>query len=112
LIDYKKLYYKTLIELAELKIKSNIDVNENIEILKNTIIESLKESENNLTYLEELSKREMEVLELLLRGLATAEIAEKLFLSKNTAKKHIYNILAKANVKNRTELLILGNQEK
>ncbi|MEO9485550.1 MAG: LuxR C-terminal-related transcriptional regulator [Ekhidna sp.] len=52
-----------------------------------------------------LSKRELEVLELLAQGLSNQEIANKLFVSLNTAKTHISNIYSKLNVKRRTQAI-------
>ena len=50
-----------------------------------------------------LSERELEVLELIARGKANAEIARTLFLSPNTVRNHISNILSKLQISNRTE---------
>ena len=52
-----------------------------------------------------LSKREVEVLGLLAEGLSNQEVADKLFVSLNTAKTHISNIYAKLNVKRRTQAI-------
>ncbi|MEP1033305.1 response regulator transcription factor [Ekhidna sp.] len=52
-----------------------------------------------------LSKRELEVLELLAQGLSNQEIADKLFVSLNTAKTHISSIYSKLNVKRRTQAI-------
>lgn len=52
-----------------------------------------------------LSKREIEVLELLAQGFSNQEIADKLFVSLNTAKTHISNIYSKLNVKRRTQAI-------
>lgn len=52
-----------------------------------------------------LSKREVEVLELLSQGLSNQEVADKLFVSLNTAKTHISNIYGKLNVKRRTQAI-------
>ena len=50
-----------------------------------------------------LSERELEVLELLARGKPNAEIARTLYLSPNTVRNHISNILSKLQISNRTE---------
>ena len=52
---------------------------------------------------EVLSGRELEVLELLARGKANGEIARMLYLSPNTVRNHISNILSKLQISNRTE---------
>jgi len=52
-----------------------------------------------------LSKREVEVLELLAEGFSNQEVADQLFVSLNTAKTHISNIYAKLNVKRRTQAI-------
>lgn len=52
-----------------------------------------------------LSKREIEVLELLSQGLSNQEIADRLFVSLNTIKTHISNIYQKLNAKRRTQAI-------
>ena len=52
-----------------------------------------------------LSRREIEVVELVFLGLKNAEIAEKLFVSEVTVKKHLQNIYEKVGVNNRTTLV-------
>ena len=52
-----------------------------------------------------LSKREIEVLELLSSGLSNQEIADSLFVSLNTVKTHISNIYTKLNVQRRTQAI-------
>ncbi len=54
-----------------------------------------------------LSKREKDVLKLILEGKTNAEIAENLFVSINTVKKHLSHIFHKTEVHNRTELASL-----
>ncbi len=53
--------------------------------------------------LEALSKREKETLEMLARGLLYKEIGEKLFISAETVKKHVYRIYEKLHVSNKVE---------
>ena len=50
-----------------------------------------------------LSKRELEVLELIASGLSNQEIAERLFLSLNTIKTHSSRLFEKMEVKSRTQ---------
>lgn len=52
---------------------------------------------------EELSPREAEVLELIVKGLTNGEIASTLGISLGTAKAHLRSILAKLQVADRTE---------
>lgn len=61
--------------------------------------------EPNLKEIEKLglSKRELEVLELMSRGLSNQEIAEHLFVSLNTIKTHSSNLYVKLDVKRRTQ---------
>lgn len=52
-----------------------------------------------------LSKRELEVLELMAGGLSNNEIAERLFVSLNTVKTHNSNIFEKLDVNRRTHAI-------
>ena len=76
------------------------------DVLKN--IEE-KQKEEKLT-LEDfnISEREKEVLKLIADGLTNEEIAEKLFVSKNTVKNHVASIISKLSVKDRTQVAIVA----
>ncbi|HYG14487.1 MAG TPA: helix-turn-helix transcriptional regulator, partial [Bacteroidia bacterium] len=52
-----------------------------------------------------LSGREIEVLELVMEGLSTAEIADKLFISPRTVETHRSNLLSKTESKNTAQLI-------
>ena len=52
-----------------------------------------------------ISKRELEVLQLMAEGLSNLEIAEKLFLSLSTIKTHSSSLFEKLDVKRRTQAL-------
>jgi len=70
------------------------------ELAKNIFIDSFCETYN-------ISRREKEVLVMLLNGKNNREICSKLCLSINTIKTHISNIYQKTGVNNRVELLKL-----
>ncbi len=53
--------------------------------------------------LKDLSKRELEILNQLSTGLIYKEIAEKLSISSETVRKHVYSIYDKLHVNNRVE---------
>jgi len=55
---------------------------------------------------EQLSSRELDVLRLIARGMANAEIAEALSISPRTAKNHVSNILAKLGLPGRVQAAI------
>src|SRR5258706_9829354 len=52
-----------------------------------------------------ISPRELEVLELISRGLSNQEIADQLFVSLNTVKTHTSNLFLKLEVKRRTQAI-------
>jgi DNA-binding NarL/FixJ family response regulator len=54
-----------------------------------------------------LSRREKEVLELLLQNLSNKEIAGELHISSRTAKFHVSNLLSKHGVRRRADLILL-----
>jgi len=54
----------------------------------------------------EISRREREVLDLVLENLANKEIASKLFVSERTVKFHVSNLLSKFGVRRRADLIV------
>ena len=62
-------------------------------------------SSTNNTMIEQLSFREKQILEELSRGLMYKEIANVLFISAETVRKHVYHIYEKLHVTNRVEAI-------
>ncbi|QBI19193.1 response regulator transcription factor [Egibacter rhizosphaerae] len=59
-----------------------------------------------------LTEREMEVLSLVAQGLGNREIARELFISENTVKNHVRNILEKLHLHSRMEAVVYAVREK
>ena len=59
-----------------------------------------------------LTERELEVLRLVARGLNNRDIAKQLFISENTVKNHIRNILEKLQLHSRMEAVVYAVREK
>jgi DNA-binding CsgD family transcriptional regulator len=55
-----------------------------------------------------ITPRELEILDLIARGLSNREIAEKLFVSENTVKTHSSRLFDKLNAKRRTQAVQIG----
>jgi DNA-binding NarL/FixJ family response regulator len=58
--------------------------------------------------LEQLTVREVEVLQLVVKGNTNAEIANALFISEATVKTHISNIFTKLDLRDRVQAVVFG----
>ena len=96
-------------EIQKLKSTSSTD---RIEGISNTFLEELitafmDESRSKVPVDDdELSSRELDTLKLVALGLTNQDIAAKLFISNNTVKTHVRNILFKLEAKNRNEAVL------
>ena len=50
-----------------------------------------------------LTRRELEVLELLASGMSNRAMAERLYLTRKTVEHHVHNVLVKLELRNRAE---------
>ena len=57
-----------------------------------------------------LTRRELEILELIAQGMSNREIAEKLYVSENTVKTHSSRVFEKLGAKRRTQAVQLGKE--
>ena len=66
------------------------------------------EAPNEASALEVLTQREAEVLQLVAKGASNKEIATELFISENTVKTHMRNIMDKLHLANRSQAAAYG----
>ncbi len=74
--------------------------------------DSIKPARSRAKFPAGLSRREVQVLKLVAQGKANQEIAERLFISKNTVAKQVRSILTKTHCANRTEAAAFALENK
>jgi DNA-binding CsgD family transcriptional regulator len=81
-------------------------------VVKEVLVPSSPDFTLNQQRLRELgiTRRELEILELIAGGLSNREIAEKLFVSENTVKTHSSRLFDKLRAKRRTQAVQLGKE--
>ena len=85
---------------------------EEVVIVKEVPVVSTAPFVVNQTRLRDLgiTKRELEILELIAKGMSNREIAESLFVSENTVKTHSSRVFDKLSAKRRTQAVQIGKQ--
>ncbi|KAB8156057.1 response regulator [Kordia sp. TARA_039_SRF] len=84
------------------------------ESVSQAMLKSLKDKSGKVPTLKnnyQLTSREMEVLQLIAKGLTTSEIGEKLFLSKRTIEGHRKNLISKLGARNTATLIVKAVKE-
>jgi DNA-binding CsgD family transcriptional regulator len=121
LVEYRFLVVEHSIEIyggliallfAVLGIWLGLKLTKNKEII---VVKEVRVTEPftlNQTRLRELgiTRRELEILELIAGGLSNREIAEKLFVSENTVKTHSSRLFDKLSARRRTQAVQLGKE--
>ena len=74
------------------------------------LVEHIGDLSEEEKLLNQLTKREIEVLRLLSQGYSNSKIGESLFVSEGTVKKHISNLLSKLELENRMEAMLFANK--
>ena len=123
LVEYRFLVVEHSIEIyggliallfAALGIWLGLKLTKNKEtvVVKEVLLPAQNSFTLNETRLRELgiTRRELEILELIARGLSNREIAEKLFVSENTVKTHSSRLFDKLSAKRRTQAVQLGKE--
>lgn len=82
-----------------------IATGELLECISKVLHKNIHQSES-LSYLEDLTPRELEILEWLVKGDSNKEIARELSISESTVKVHVQNILKKFKVSSRVEAAV------
>lgn len=78
--------------------------------VKNIITQQELESTDQKPDINSLSKRELEIIQLIKEGMSSKEISESLGVSLKTVEVHRYNILKKLNLPNSASLVNFMNQ--
>ncbi|WP_199034902.1 response regulator [Glycomyces salinus] len=74
------------------------------------VLERLRHGAPKSPELEALTERERNVLELIGQGLSNREIAERMHLAEKTVKNYVTHILAKLDLKRRTQAAVLASR--
>ncbi|HEY6806562.1 MAG TPA: response regulator transcription factor [Pyrinomonadaceae bacterium] len=121
-IEYSIEVYGALIALVfagvgiwlglKLTKKKEVLVEKEVLVVKEVLVPAQQTFTRNDSKLDDLgiTKRELEILELISKGLSNREIAEKLFVSENTVKTHSSRLFDKLSAKRRTQAVQIGKE--
>lgn len=70
------------------------------------VVQSFHKTPDNTNPASQLTPREDEILSMLAKGFRNKEIAEKLFISPETVRRHVHSIYSKLHVRSRTEAVV------
>lgn len=79
------------------------------EEIKNILSQQMLSDDEQKPGIHSLSMREMEIIEMIKKGLSSKEIASEAYISVKTVEAHRYNILKKLNLRNAAELINFVN---
>jgi two-component system, NarL family, response regulator LiaR len=81
-------------------------------VVKEVVVPEGKPFVTNESKREDLgiTRRELEILELIAEGMSNREIAEKLFVSENTVKTHSSRVFDKLGARRRTQAVQMGKE--
>lgn len=83
-----------------------------LQQLLNPGVDADSDTSEQRDFLDRLTSRETEVLQLLAYGKRNHEIASMMYISEGTVKTHIHNIIQKLGAKDRTQAVVIGIRHK
>ncbi|NOH81736.1 response regulator [Vibrio sp. RE86] len=89
-----------LIDLLKVSLRGN-------KAYSKEVAQYLVDRENTSTVFDELTEREMQILQQVAKGLRNKQIADTLFISESTVKVHMKSLLKKLKVPSRTAATVL-----
>ncbi|NOY08509.1 MAG: response regulator transcription factor [Spirochaetes bacterium] len=98
---YKNDHFEVFLKGIRLILNGEVWISR--ELLLQYVLDSFEDKKATIQEKTTLTQREMEILALVSIGSTNDEIAEKMFISSNTVKTHLYNIFKKINVPNRLQ---------
>ncbi|MED3563978.1 response regulator transcription factor [Bacillus xiapuensis] len=108
---WKGMSSSELIDAIKIVIKCGHYLHPNVTgvVIKEMVENKGRFKENeHITPLHILTRREIDVLQLLAQGCSNRTIAKKLVISENTVKNHISNIIEKMQVQDRTQAVLFA----
>ncbi|HMQ07884.1 MAG TPA: response regulator transcription factor [Saprospiraceae bacterium] len=82
------------------------------QTIMNSLLKQRKKTDKSNKFLPKISRREKEILKLIIEEYTTPEIAEKLFISLKTVETHRSSLLAKLNARNSAGLVRIAIENK
>ncbi len=76
------------------------------------LLSHLSNKDKKKSPIDELTKRELDVLKEIAKGKSNKEIAASLFITEKTVKTHVSNLLSKLEISDRTQAALLAVREK
>lgn len=104
-----ELLYQGSVPMSPIVAKRTLEMLKIADKPNTTLLTNEEKSEEGIDY---LSSREKDILQGIVSGLNYKEIAEKLFISPHTVRKHIANIYDKLHVSNKTAAIKIALKKK
>jgi DNA-binding NarL/FixJ family response regulator len=104
-----ELLYEGSVPMSPIVAKRTLEM---LKVSEKSFQKTENESDSSPDAIEYLTSREMDILQEIVSGLNYKEIADKLFISPHTVRKHIANIYEKLHVSNKTAAIKIALKKK